>query len=238
MGRRVGAPFVGADSGPTGDTANPEWGSMLEVLGEVRPMPAKQDTKAAVSTRTRVSAAAVDLWFERGYHGAGLREIAREVGVQMSTLYHYYPSKQSLLVEIMSTTMSQLAEQATYAIYAARTPRSRLIAGIKAHVMYHAERRKEIFITDSEIRSLEPIGRELIIVKRDAYSRMFGALLEQGVDEGDFTIQDVPVAMQAMFGMINAVPQWYRPDGRLTLSEIADLMAELVISGITVRPTP
>ncbi|WP_193044703.1 TetR/AcrR family transcriptional regulator [Mycolicibacterium baixiangningiae] len=194
--------------------------------------PAKTAAVPDTSTRSRITAAAVDLWSERGYHGASLRDIARVVGVQMSTLYHYHPSKQSLLVELMSATMDELTEQVTAAVYSARSTREKLLAGVRAHVMYHAERSKEIFITDSELRSLEPLGRELIVGKRDAYSQMFAVLYKQGVADGDFAIKDVPVAMSAMFGMINSVPLWYRPEGRLTLSAIADYIGELVINGI------
>lgn len=194
------------------------------------------ESTPAGSTRSRITAAAVELWFERGYHGASLRDIARVVGVQMSTLYHYHPSKQSLLVELMSTTMDELVDKVTAAVADATTTQARLEAVVRAHVLYHAERSKEMFIADSELRSLEPLGRELVISKRDTYGKVFAQLYETGCQQGDFVVRDVSVTSSAIFGMISSVSLWYRPNGRLTLDAVADCIADLVIRGIGSAP--
>jgi AcrR family transcriptional regulator len=44
---------------------------------------------------------ALALYAERGYHGVGMRAVARAVGVRESTLYHYFPTKEAIMTAIM-----------------------------------------------------------------------------------------------------------------------------------------
>jgi AcrR family transcriptional regulator len=192
------------------------------------------------STRTgeTVYQAAVDLMYERGYHGTSLRDVAKAVGVQMSSLYYYYESKQALLVAVMEKTMADLIATVSEAMEAAATPREQLIAGIRAHVMFHASRRKENFIADSELRSLERAERAEIVAMRERYERLFAAVLEDGLASGAFVVADVPITLAGLFAMLNGVATWYRPRGRLSLAEIADQYCTLFLNGVAARRVP
>jgi AcrR family transcriptional regulator len=170
--------------------------------------------------------------FERGYHGTSLRDVAKVVGVQMSSLYYYYPGKQALLVDVMRTTLTDLIAEVGAAIDGAPDPRAKLIAGMRAHIMFHAERRKENVIADSEIRSLEPEQRPAIIALRDAYERLFADVLEDGRRTGAFELADVRVALAALLAMTNGVATWYRPRGRLALTTVADQYCGILLGGI------
>jgi AcrR family transcriptional regulator len=175
---------------------------------------------------------AVDLMFERGYAGTSLRDVAQRVGLQMSSLYHYYPSKQALIVEIMHTTMRDLLAAVREAIDAETAPRRRLVAAIRAHIMFHATRRKENFIADSEIRALEPENRARIVELRDEYEGLFNTILDEGRSQGAFGVDDVRIATRALLSMTNGVATWYQPGGRLELDEIADQYCTIFLNGI------
>lgn len=203
------------------------------MTGSVRP---RGQQTAASSTGETVYVVAVDLMFDRGYHGTSLRDLAKAVGVQMSSLYHYYPSKQALLVAIMDGTMADLVAGGTAAMAAAGGgPRAKLIAGIRHHVLFQTERRKECLITDTEIRSLEPENRVRNVRMRDSYERLFADALEDGCESGAFSVGDVKVAVAGLFAMLNGVAAWYRPDGRRTLDEIADQYCEIFLNGVAGR---
>src|SRR5260221_14654501 len=53
-----------------------------------------------VPTRQRLSAAAAHLFAERGYHGASVRDLAAEVGIDKSSVYAHVAGKEALLAEI------------------------------------------------------------------------------------------------------------------------------------------
>lgn len=58
-------------------------------------------TKPAPDRRQEILDAALDLFAQRGFHGSSVRQIARAVGVNEATLYHYYPSKAAILDAII-----------------------------------------------------------------------------------------------------------------------------------------
>ncbi|WP_232375396.1 TetR/AcrR family transcriptional regulator C-terminal domain-containing protein [Mycolicibacterium baixiangningiae] len=150
----------------------------------------------------------------------------------MSTLYYYYPSKQAVLVDIAESTLTELIDLVGAAVAQHESPADQLRATIRAHVMFHGRRRKEILITDTEIRSLEPDPRRRIIGLRDAYTRLFCAVLDAGKKSGEFSFQDRSVTGNALFGMTNSVATWYDPHGRCDLSDIADSLSATFLHGI------
>lgn len=190
----------------------------------------------AKNTEEFIYRAAVELMAARGYHGTTLRDVARAVGLQMSSIYYYFPSKQELLLAIMRRTMRDLRAFVEPPISAEGSFRARLTAGIRAHVLFHADRRLETLVTDSEIRALEGENRDEIIALRDAYSGLFLEVLEAGRRAGDFTFSDAHVATNALMTMCAGVAVWYQPEGRLSLPQIAEEFTRLYIRGVAASP--
>jgi AcrR family transcriptional regulator len=171
--------------------------------------------------------AAATLIAERGYHGASMRDLARAVGLQMASLYHHFGSKQELLVAIMREAMADLTTYVSDAIEAAGSdPRGRLAAAIRAHVRFHAERRPEVIVADSELRSLAEPGRAEIVALRDRHQALFRAPIEAiGVPEPG-------IVTTAVITMCTDIATWFRNDGRLDADEVADIFIRLVMAGI------
>lgn len=187
-------------------------------------------------TERDIYRAAVDLIFERGYHGSSLRTVAAAVGVQMSSFYYYFPSKQDLLVEIMTRSMEELIAAVESEVASADPePEQRLCAAIRGHILFHAERRKEAFILDSEVRALERTGRRLVVKLRDRYEEIFAEVLEEGAARGALDVPDVKLVVFALLAMCTGVASWYQPGGRLTLESIAEIYADLTLNGLLVK---
>jgi len=196
-------------------------------------MAATRQTPAAARTEQRIYATSIRLMSERGYHGTSLRDIARASEVQIASIYYYFDSKQALLLRIMSQTMRELTAAVAAAIGEATSPAERLRAGLRAHLAFHADRALEAFLTDSEIRALEPASRQTIVAARDAYEQMFHAILREGVAAGDFSVPDVKVMTFGMMATCTAVAGWFRPGGRLGIDTISDAYADLFLHGIS-----
>lgn len=183
-------------------------------------------------TAKEAYARAVELISERGYHGTSLRTIAGAIGIQMSSLYYYFPSKQDLLMQIMRSTLTDLTAEVVAAVGGVHGTTARFEAGIRAHIEFHAKRRLEILITDSELRALEPENHRNVVQMRDRYGNIFVEILEAGCREGAFNVADTRIAMSALLMMCADVATWYRPEGRLTVSEIADQYVRLCMQGV------
>lgn len=182
---------------------------------------------STVTTDGAILAAASELFAERGYHGASMRDIARSVGLQMASLYHHFGSKQELLVVIMHAVMRDLTSTVADAVAAAGDdPQARLAAAIRAHVRFHAERRPEVIVADSELRSLDAPNRAEVIALRDRHQALFREPIAA------LGAREPGIVSTAIVTMCTDVGLWYRDDGRLDPDAIADAFVGLALEGI------
>jgi AcrR family transcriptional regulator len=174
---------------------------------------------------------ALDLFYKRGFQATTLRHIASRVGIQVGSLYNHITSKGELLFEIMETVMLDLLEdQRQQATTPDVVERMRLL--VYHHVKFHGERAEEVFIGNSELRSLNRTQRQRIVALRREYELMFQKELEDGIRQGKFLPVDVQVTAYGILAMTTWVSAWYNPRGRLSLEDIAEIYTAIVIRGL------
>src|SRR5256885_16637442 len=100
------------------------------------------------SMREQILAAAVQLFAKYGYHAAPLRDIARIAGIQAASIYHHFPNKQALLVEIMETHMQRLNSQLEHILRSYTDSQLCLHEAIANHIRLHTSYKDEFFIID------------------------------------------------------------------------------------------
>jgi AcrR family transcriptional regulator len=182
--------------------------------------------------RERILAAAVQLFAEYGYHAAPLRDIARIAGIQAASIYHHYPNKQALLVEIMETHMQRLNSQLERILREEDDPRERLYKAITNHIYLHTSNKAEFFIVDTEMRALEEESRGYIISLRDRYDALLQELLRDGMERRMFRQSDVKITSYAIIAMCTEVATWFRPGGRLTVQQVIDIYCQMITQGL------
>jgi len=184
------------------------------------------------SMRECILDAAVQLFAEYGYHAAPLRDIARIAGIQAASIYHHYPSKQALLVEIMETYMQLLNNSTERIVREYADPLQQLHEVIANHIRMHTTYKAEFFILDTEIRSLERESRPSILALRHKYETLLQELLRAGMKQGVFHRCDVKVTSYAIIAMCTQVAAWFRPDGRLSVQQVITVYRQLITAGL------
>ena len=187
-------------------------------------------------TRDAIHAAAVDLFAQLGYHATSMRAIAAAAEIQPAAIYHWYPSKEAILVDLQDEFMERLTEKLEAAMARFEPPVLKLAAAVREHVVFHGLHRREAFVTDSEIRALTDAPRRALIAQRDAYQQIFVALIEEGVGDGSLRASDPRVAAYAILLQCTGVALWFDPDGPLELDRVADLHVELVLGSLGAAP--
>ena len=188
------------------------------------------------STAELIRSSAIDLFFEHGYEATSLRAIAGEVGIQVGSLYNHLSSKESLLYSIMSTIMEDLLREFDARLAVVTDSVERLRAAIEVHVFFHTARAREVFIGNSELRSLTAAHRRKVVRLRDQYEERFVDIIERGVADGSFQAPDAKLTAWAILAVGTSTSTWFRPDGRLRLEEIAARYTDFVLNGLaTVR---
>ncbi len=191
----------------------------------------RASNRRGVKTSDDIRSVALDLFSKRGFQGTTLRDIAGKVGIQVGSLYNHIDSKGELLFEIMETVMLDLLEdQRQVAETADVVERMRLL--VYHHVKFHCARAEEVFIGNSELRSLSRAQRTRIVGLRHEYEQMFQSELEDGIRQGKFLPVDVQVTAYGILAMTTWVSAWYSPRGRLSVEAIAEIYAAMVLRGI------
>src|ERR1019366_4866619 len=184
--------------------------------------------------RSDIREAGLTLFAERGYHATSMGDIGRFIGVKGPSLYNHLKSKQEILVDIMVTTMEDLLAGFDKA-NSNGEPAVRLREVMAEHVRYHATHPRDVRIGNREIPSLEEPAHDLVLSLRNEYEGKWRALIQEGLDSGDFSIPSVRVALYAILEMGIGVAEWYRPDGSLSLDQIAELYAEMASRLLSAR---
>ena len=183
-------------------------------------------------TRDAIDAAAVDLFARLGYHATSMRAIAAAAGIQPAAIYHWYPSKEAILVDLQDDFMERLTEKLDAATERFEAAALKLAAAVREHVVFHGLHRREAFVTDSEIRALDRCAASRADRPAGRLSGHLRRAIEAGVGDGSLRVSDPRVAMYAILLQCTGVALWFDPDGPLELDQVADLQVELVLSSL------
>jgi AcrR family transcriptional regulator len=183
-------------------------------------------------TLEAIRKAGLRLIYEHGYEGMNLRQLAAAVGIKQGSLYNHIDTKQGLLFDLVKHHMEEVLQELDAALAGIDDPVDRLRAFVAFHVNYHMVRKKEIFIANFELRSLDSDNYSSIVEMRRAYEERLGDILENGVASGVFVCRDVRMATFAILAMLTGVCTWYRSNGRLRRDDIIDTYIRLGLRGL------
>lgn len=183
-------------------------------------------------TGPRIRAAALRLFAEHGYAAVSMRQIAAAVNLQAGALYNYTPDKQALLFTLMKDHMDDLLSRRSD-LPATDCALTQLEGFVRFHISYHLERPDLVFIAYMELRNLDPGNFAVIESLRRDYENALETILRGGVAAGLFDIADTKLTTLAVIAMLTGVTTWYRPGGRLSVSQVQDLYCDMVRKAVS-----
>jgi AcrR family transcriptional regulator len=185
--------------------------------------------------RERILEEAVKLFYERGFTGTTLDDIAAELGVTKPFIYTHFRSKTDLLAALCMPTIELSLEAVSHAAKGMGSPTERLYRAIVDFTQVVLSRQANIAIYFREEKNLAPDALAEINTLRKKFDRVLSKLLAEGVAAGEFDIRDVSLAALAIGGMISWAYTWHRPEGRLALDDMCERMADLALQMVGAR---
>ena len=175
--------------------------------------------------RGDVIAGAARVFAERGYAETSVAELAEQLGLATGALYHYFRGKEELLIAICDELTEPLLE-AGRELPADAAPEAHLRALVRLWVAHVVEHREHLLVFTQVRHVVDAGGSEWRGVRaaRKDFEGLIGSALE------DCGVGDPGLRKLALLGMVNHLPQWYRPRGRLSPEQIADGWAELALA--------
>src|SRR5262252_90402 len=191
-----------------------------------RRRPRNHDPQA--STRVDILKSAAAAFRRLGYHGATVEEIAAALHMKKGNLYYYFKNKEEILFachQYSLDRLTQLLEEIESSGAAADEKLRRLIDAF-VHTILDELHGTALFL---DLEALTPPHLKTVIVRRDEFEHGVRQVLEQGMKEGIFQRGDPKLLAFALFGAVNWIPRWFKPEGAASSKTIADLFADFFV---------
>jgi AcrR family transcriptional regulator len=202
---------------------------MTDVEGVVRPQARSRES----AVERRILAAAVRLFAAKGFDGASVQEIVEAAEVTKGALYHYFESKNDLLYEIYHTLLSRQLADLERIVDQGLPPAETLRTLIAELVESTAGYIDETKVWVREMYRLDETHMHAVRADRRRYHITFRKIIEDAQGAGAFSAVASPETVTLIvLGMVNEMPQWYRPDGPKTPAQIADEVSAFVLAAL------
>lgn len=186
---------------------------------------------------------AVALFNRQGYDATSMGDLARELGLTKSAIYHHVTSKEQLLEMALDAALTELSEavEATTTTYAAATGRppasahERLRALVARSVEVLVAHQPEVTLL-LRVRGNSPVELAALERRRWIDARL-ADLVRAAVDEGSLRDDvDPDLVSRLLFGMVNSLVEWHRPGGDVDAGVLAHAVTTLAFDGLRAAP--
>lgn len=154
---------------------------------------------------------ATRLFTERGYDAASIRDLAAELAMRPSSLYHHFPGKQHILFAICIGMQRDFNATVMPRLRAGQGPVETIEDVIRQHILFSLRRKGEVLVNIRERRSLPPDLRGRVNALRREYRDAVTSVIEDGRRQGLFQVPDPKLAAMAVLDMANGLVQWFQP---------------------------
>ncbi len=184
---------------------------------------------------------AVALFNTQGYDATSMGDLARELGLTKSAIYHHVPSKEHLLALALDAALGELTdavEAATGPAHDETSAYERLRALVARSVEVLVAHQPEVTLL-LRVRGNSPVELEALERRRWIDARL-ADLVRSAVEEGSLRDDVEPTLVsRLLFGMVNSLVEWHRPGGDVDADVLARAVTTLAFDGLhAARPGP
>jgi AcrR family transcriptional regulator len=196
-----------------------------------------EDIRDAISRlkRERILAAAVNLFYHQGYGRTTLEQVADALNVTKPFIYTHFASKNELLAEISSRAIMLAHESLNRALTQQGSASERLKVVTRDFMAAVLSHQAHAVIYSREEKELAQADRDKINTLRREFDHKLVGLIEDGVASGEFEVEDIRLAALCIGGIIGWSQVWFRPKGRLTIAEVSEGAANLMLAMVRAK---
>jgi AcrR family transcriptional regulator len=178
--------------------------------------------------RAQILEAAADHFGRYGYEETRWADVAADVGIGSTALYHYFESKQHCLYEIMAKAVGEFREQFDHLVATHDDWGEALVAVLQGGfdlTEWEVLRLRVLTAEHARIDLHSSLPREeaaraaVRSQKRDL-EFAWGTFLARGMEQGLLPERNPRLLTRAVLGIYSSVWVWYRPGGALQLAEV------------------
>lgn len=183
--------------------------------------------------RRQILDTAVNLFYEIGFEGASLRDLAQKVGINKATVYHYFESKEEILYNILDEVGQSLLAGLEEAHVSSTDPMECLKAMVRFQIFYMEANVEGIKVLVEELKSLGPEMASGTKRIQQRILKLYEEVLEKCMENNQVRKLHLATTAFAILGQINWLYHWYNPNGSLTIRQVADEVMTILFDGLT-----
>lgn len=188
---------------------------------------------ANLSRKEQVIRKAAELFKEKGYAAASMRDLAQLLGIEAASLYSHIKSKEEILRSLCFDMAAEFRKSLEEVEKQDVPASEKLRNGIIGHIQVMAKDLTASAVFMNEHRHLsQPYLRDFLLLRIN-YINRFKSIIEEGTRSGEFkrTI-DKKLAVMTLFSSLNWMPMWYDPSGLIEPIELGVQLSDMLVNGL------
>ena len=205
-----------------------------------RPHPTHRETERFEQRLGEILEHATNVFYEKGYDAASMRDLSRASGMSLAGLYYYFESKERLLYLIQKHTFETVNRLLEQKLELVNDPEERIRVMIQNHLEYFLANRKAMTVLSHEDETLRnDFGAEIAGLKRQYYRTLVQLIDELRASQPKrFANVNSRIAGLALFGMLNWIYTWHNPRVDADATDMARQMSQIFLNGVLNGETP
>jgi TetR/AcrR family transcriptional regulator, cholesterol catabolism regulator len=205
---------------------------MLSTMARTAPSEEPRRSAKWNARRDEIIDTSARVFARQGYHATGIAELCTVNGVGKGAFYYYIGSKEELLAAVHDRVMDEVMLGADRVAHAGGSP-SEQLAMLGDELLDVIHRYPDhVWVFLHEFPALTGERAEQFRERRRGYERRVEAILQAGVDSGEFRALDPRLTALAWLGMHNYTYLWLKPGGRVSARDVAKPFADIFVHGI------
>lgn len=184
------------------------------------------------SRREQILQVSEEFFAERGFDDTNLDLVANRLGLKRQAIYYYFKSKDDILVELVERAGGALHDAMMPTFASDLDPREKLARVIINHVEHVLGNAVTFRVQFAEVPRMAPESVAKVRHDEQGYVKMVADVIEAGQRSGQFALRPVVPTALMLLGMCNATLDWFQPERRVSISEVAELAVTTVMDGL------
>lgn len=184
------------------------------------------------NTKEIIKEKAEELFRNNGYPATSMRELAKASGLEPASIYSHFRSKEEILKTICYEITGKFFKNALPIAEQDHSATEKLRLLIKAHLEIIIDNIDAVAVFFHDWRHLSEENLANFRFQRSKYEQIFKNTIHQGIENGEFSYADEKFISLMLFSSMNWTYEWYKPNGKMRIDEIAENIFDIILQGI------